>query len=191
MITVQHTLISDDIAEKNFICNLSKCQGACCVKGEAGAPLENREREILQQIYPKIKSFLNEKGIAAIEKSGTWVKDEDGDFTTTCVDGDKECAFTVFDAGVAHCGIEKAWKAGVIDFQKPVSCHLYPIRITQYPEFDILNYDRWDICSPACALGDELKVPVYKFLKGALVRKYGEEWYAELEEQVDLNQTPS
>lgn len=186
MITVQNTLLSDDIAEKNFVCNLEACKGACCVKGEAGAPLENREREILDEIYPEIKSYLSEKGIAAIEANGTWVLDEEGDYTTTCVEGDKECAFTIFDGRVAKCGIEHAWKDGVIDFQKPISCHLYPIRITQYPEFDILNYDRWDICSAACTLGDEFKVPLYKFLKTALVRKYGEEWYGELEEQIGI-----
>ena len=186
MITVNNTLISDDIADKDFICNLSKCKGACCVKGDAGAPLENAEREILDEIYPKIKNFLSEKGIKAIEESGTSVIDAEGDYTTTCVEGDKECAFVVFQGGIALCGIENAWKAGVISFQKPISCHLYPIRITVYPEFDILNYDRWDICDDACKLGSELKVPVYKFLKTALIRKYGQEWYEELEDQVGL-----
>jgi len=183
MITVQNTLVSDDIIEKEFVCNLSKCGGACCVEGDAGAPLEPMEKDILKENYLVIKPFLTGAGIAAIEENGVFVTDAEGDDTTTCVDGNKECAFAVFEGGIAKCGIENAWKAGVTKFQKPISCHLYPIRRTSYPEFDVLNYDRWHICSPACALGESLKIPIYKFLKGALIRKYGDAWYEELEQE--------
>jgi len=184
MITLHNTLISDDIIEKNFVCELNQCKGACCVEGDAGAPLDPQELEILKEIYPKVKPFLSEKGIETIEREGTSVKDADGDWTTPCIDKNKACAYVVFENQISYCGIEKAYLSGKIDFQKPISCHLYPIRLTQYPEFDVLNYDRWHICSPACAFGDQLKVPVYKFLKEPLIRKYGEDWYSELEEIV-------
>ncbi|SMO60875.1 DUF3109 family protein [Solitalea koreensis] len=186
MIQVENTLVHEDIIKEYFVCNLNACKGACCVQGNAGAPLENNEREILEEIYPKIKPYLTEKGIQAIEKDGTYVVDFEGDYTTTCVDGDQECAYTVFENGTALCGIERAWKDGVIDFRKPISCHLYPIRITKYPEFDILNYDRWNICSAACSHGSELKVSIHQFLKEPLIRKYGQAWYDELEEQIAM-----
>ncbi len=180
MITIQGTMVSEEIIEKNFVCELNACKGACCVEGDAGAPLESTEVNRLSSLYPVIKAFLREEGIKAIEAVGTHVVDLEGDYTTPCVDGNKECAYTVFESGKAQCGIEKAYLAGAIPFRKPISCHLYPIRITQYPEFDVLNYDRWSICSPACSLGDALKIPIYVFLKEALLRKYGEEWYEEL-----------
>ena len=124
---------------------------------------------------------MRPEGIAAIKKQGTSVQDWDGEMVTPLVN-DKECAYVIFDEkGITKCGIEKAWEDGVIDFKKPISCHLYPIRITYYRDFDALNYHKWDICSPACTLGAELKVPVYRFLKDALIRKYGEDWYAEIE----------
>ncbi len=182
MIELGKTIISQDLLEKDFVCNLSACKGACCVEGDAGAPLENEEVEILAEIYPKVKPFLRPEGIEAIEKQGTAIKDWDGEMVTPLVNG-KECAYVIFDEkGITKCGIEKAQEAGEVDFKKPVSCHLYPVRITAYSRFDALNYHKWEICSPACALGKELQVPVYKFLKDALVRKYGEDWYAELEE---------
>lgn len=173
-------LIHEDIMHEEFVCNLSKCRGECCVQGNAGAPLEPDELRQLRDSYAAIKPYLTPKGIETIEKEGLHVKDFEGDDTTPCVDGDKECAYTVFEKGQAKCGIEKAWLEGKTTFRKPISCHLYPIRITKYPEFELLNYDRWSICSPACQLGAELKVPVYRFLKEALIRKYGEEWYAGL-----------
>ena len=125
-------------------------------------------------------------GIATIEEQGTHVTDFEGDYTTPCVDTNKECAYVIWENGITKCAIEKAWEQGVIDWKKPISCHLYPIRITKYPEFDVLNYDRWHICSPACAFGDELKVHVHQFLKDPLIRKYGLEWYKELEEAVEV-----
>jgi hypothetical protein len=184
MIEVQHTLVHEDIISESFVCNLNKCKGICCVEGDAGAPLEVAETAILADVYPKIKHLLEPRGIAAIEQQGTSVVDADGDLTTPCVDGNKECAYVTFENGVTKCGIEKGYEQGLVDWQKPISCHLYPIRVTPYPEFDVLNYDRWHICHDACSFGRELKVPVYQFLKGPLVRKYGAEWFSELEQAV-------
>lgn len=181
MFQLGKTIVSEEIIERDFVCNLSACKGACCVEGDAGAPLTEEEVEVLRDIYPKVKPFLREEGIASIEKQGTHIETELGELETPLVDGN-ECAYVTFDEkGIAGCGIENAYNAGKIDFQKPVSCHLYPVRITEYSEFSALNYDRWPICDPACALGKELQVPVYKFVKTALIRKYGENWYAELE----------
>jgi len=181
MFQLGKTIVSEEIIERDFVCNLSACKGACCVEGDAGAPLTEEEVDILRDIYPKVKPFLREEGIAAIEKQGTHIETVLGELETPLVDGN-ECAYVTFDEkGIAGCGIENAYNDGAIDFQKPISCHLYPIRITEYSEFSALNYDRWPICDPACALGKELQVPVYKFVKTALIRKYGENWYAELE----------
>ena len=181
MIELGRTIISEDILEKEFVCNLSACKGACCVEGDAGAPVDEAEAKILEDIFPKVKPFLRPEGVAAIEQQGTSVTDWDGELVTPLVKG-KECAYVIFDEkGITKCGIEKAWEAGAVDFQKPVSCHLYPVRITVYKDFDAVNYHKWNVCSPACSLGKELEVPVYKFLKGALTRKYGEAWYGELE----------
>ncbi|MBI3509599.1 MAG: DUF3109 family protein [Bacteroidetes bacterium] len=181
MIEIGRTLISDDVVEKKFVCDLHACKGACCVHGDSGAPLEKEETEILEKIYDKVKPYLTEKGIAAIEKQGTWLKDSDGDKVTPLVNGNKECAYTVFENGMALCGIEMAWKDGKIKWQKPISCHLYPVRITAHKSFDAVNYEKWNICKPACACGEKLEVPVYKFVKTALVRKYGSEWFEQLE----------
>jgi len=180
---IQHgkTLISEDILEKKFVCDLERCKGACCVEGASGAPLEKEETIILQEIYPKIRHYLPETGQKAIDEQGTSIVDSDGDHVTPLVDG-KECAYTVFDElGVASCGIEKAHRDGVVDFRKPISCHLYPIRIDHYASFDAVNYHHWPICEAACALGEKLSVPTYRFTKDALIRKYGEKWYRELE----------
>ena len=186
MIEVQDILVHEDVISESFVCNLSKCKGICCVEGDAGAPLEATETAILAEIYPKIKHLLAPKGIEAIETYGTSVIDADGDLTTPCVDGNKECAYVTFEQGITKCAIEKAYEEGLVDWKKPISCHLYPIRITKYPEFDVLNYDRWHICHDACTFGRELKVPVYQFLKEPLIRKYGLEWYTELENSVTL-----
>ncbi|QQL48806.1 DUF3109 family protein [Mucilaginibacter ginkgonis] len=184
MIEVSGTLVHEDVVRENFVCNLNRCKGACCIEGDSGAPLDHEELGKLKEIYPKVKSFMTAKGIEAVELQGTHVTDFEGDYTTPCVDTNKECAYVTWENGITKCAIEKAWEKGEVDWRKPISCHLYPIRITKYPEFDVLNYDRWSICSPACSFGDELKVHVHEFLKEPLVRKYGENWYSELEEQV-------
>lgn len=186
MIEVQHTLVHEDILSENFVCNLNKCKGACCVEGDAGAPLEKSELAVLEEIYPIVKPYMTEKGIRAVEEQGTSVKDYEGDYTTPCVDGNKECAYVTFQNGITKCAIEQAYEDGKIAWKKPISCHLYPIRITKYPEFDALYYDHWHICSSACSFGRELKVSVYQFLKEPLIRKYGQDWYNELEEAARL-----
>jgi len=185
MIEVGNVLVHEDVVRENFVCNLKKCKGACCLEGDSGAPLNNDELHILDEIYPKVKPFMTAKGIATIEQTGTYVTDFEGDYTTPCVDTNKECAYVTWENGITKCAIEKAYEYGAISWKKPLSCHLYPIRVTKYPEFDVLNYDRWSICSPACSFGNELKVHVHEFLKEPLIRKYGEEWYRELEEAVE------
>ncbi|WP_445456649.1 DUF3109 family protein [Flavobacterium sp. HNIBRBA15423] len=180
MFQLNKTIVSEEILEKEFVCNLSACKGACCVDGDAGAPLDEAETKILQEIYPKVKPFLRPEGIKAIEEQGTFVTGEDGEFETTLIDG-KDCAYVIFDKQTALCGIEQAYNQGIIDWKKPVSCHLYPIRVKEYSDFAAVNYHKWHICSDACSLGKELEVPIYKFVKEALVRKFGTQWYDELE----------
>src|SRR5690606_6816142 len=184
MIEIQHTLVHEDIGKEYFVCNLNHCKGACCVEGDSGAPLEKNELAVLEEIYPDVKPYMTEKGIKTVEESGTWVKDFEGDYTTPCVDDNKECAYVYWENGISKCAIEKAYLEKKIHWKKPISCHLYPIRITAYPEFDVLHYDRWHICHAACSFGKELKVPVYAFLKEPLIRKYGQAWYEELEESI-------
>lgn len=180
MFQLGKTIVSEEILEREFVCNLSACKGTCCIDGDAGAPLQEEETTILEAIYPKVKPYLRPEGIAAIEAQGAWVKGEDGDFETTLIDG-KDCAYVIFDGATALCGIEQAYNEGIVDWKKPVSCHLYPIRVKDFTEFTAVNYDKWYICDDACTLGKELQVPVYKFVKEALIRRFGEDWYLELE----------
>ena len=180
MFQLGKTIVSEEILERDFVCNLSACKGNCCIDGDAGAPLSAEETKIMEEIYPKVKPYLRPEGISAIEAQGTWVKGEDGDFETTLIEG-KDCAYVIFDGATALCGIEQAYNEGIVSWKKPVSCHLYPIRVKDFSEFTAVNYDKWDICNDACTLGKELQVPVYKFVKEALVRKFGEDWYLELE----------
>jgi hypothetical protein len=185
MILIDDVLISDDVIEKQFVCNISKCKGICCVEGDSGAPVEKAETKILKKIYPKIKKYLLPEGIAAIEEQGTFVDEPDDEYTpfaTPLINGGA-CAYVNYEPdGTVSCGIEKAWKDGVTDFRKPISCHLYPIRLKQMEEITAINYDVWDICSDACKLGKSLKVPVYVFLKDALIRKFGNDFYDALDQ---------
>lgn len=186
MFQIKDTLVSEEILDHDFTCNLSACKGECCVAGEAGAPVEESEKETLEKIYPKIKSGLRPEGRKAIEEQGTYVVSDFEGLETPLVEG-KECAYVTFnDKGVALCGIEKAYRAGKIDFKKPVSCELYPVRVQKLSKFQAVNYHRWDICSPACALGQHLQTPIYRFTKEALIRKFGEDWYDELEQVAEL-----
>lgn len=182
MFQIGKTIISEELLETEFVCNIGACKGACCVEGEAGAPLEETETHILARLYESVKPLLRPEGVAAIEKQGTHVKGSDGDWETPLVDG-KECAYTLFtEEGVAKCGLEEAFAKGMTNWKKPISCHLYPVRVREYTELTAVNYHRWHVCDPACDLGAELKVPVYKFVREALIRKFGEDWYSELEE---------
>ncbi|MCB0762174.1 MAG: DUF3109 family protein [Flavobacteriales bacterium] len=188
MISIGDTLISTELFEKRFVCDLKACKGQCCIDGESGAPLDQDELEKLDEVYDEVKPFMRPEGIAAIEESGLYEIDADGDFVTPLVNGG-ECAYVVFDAdGTAKCAIERAWLEGKTQWQKPISCHLYPIRINKLTEFEALNYHRWPICDPACKLGASLDVEVFRFLKQPLIRKYGSDWYAELEQAYILYQ---
>ncbi|HEY8933640.1 MAG TPA: DUF3109 family protein [Cyclobacteriaceae bacterium] len=185
MIKVGEVLVSDDIRDKEFVCNLEKCKGACCVEGDFGAPLEESELAILEEIYPKVKPYLSKEGIKVIEKQGKHTVDDDGELCTPIIDG-RECVYAIYDKrGILKCGIEQAYLDKKIDWKKPISCHLYPIRVTQKKNFEALNYHKWHICSDACTLGKELQVAVYKFLRDPLIRKYGEPWYNELVDVIE------
>jgi hypothetical protein len=182
MLVIGKTLVSDELITERFVCHIEACKAACCVEGDAGAPLLEKEAEILDEIYPSVARFLSEKGRASIAKQGKWVTDtDDGEKCTPLVEG-RECAYALWDEkDTLHCGIEKAWEAGAVTFRKPSSCHLYPVRVKEHKEFTAVNYHRWHICQPACALGSKLGVPVFRFLKDALINRFGEAWYAELE----------
>ncbi|RNI22537.1 DUF3109 family protein [Rufibacter latericius] len=184
MIVLQNTVLSDDLKDKFFVCNLEKCKGACCVEGDLGAPLDKDELTILAQAYEHVKPYMSQEGIKAIAEQGLYVEDFEGDYSTPTI-GDRECAYAIYDDNLTlKCAIEQAYLDGKISWKKPISCHLYPIRITKYDGFEALNYDRWEICNPACSFGLELGVPVYKFLREPLIRKYGEDWFNELDEMV-------
>lgn len=185
MIIIDDTVVSDQLKDTYFVCDLSKCKGACCVEGDAGAPLEEEEISILEDAIDHIKPFMRKEGIDEVERNGVFDFDADGHYVTPLVNG-KECAFVVFnDEGIAMCAIENAWKAGKTDFKKPVSCHLYPVRLSRYKDFEAVNYHEWHICKPALDFGKKLNLPVYQFLKEALIRKYGERYYEQLTKQIE------
>lgn len=181
LIEIDDKIISTQIFDRKFVCDLTACKGACCIEGDAGAPLTIEEVSILEDALEEIKPFMREEGIQAVEKTGVFYMDDDNEPVTTLVNG-KECAFVYFDdLGITKCSIEKAHKEGKLDFKKPISCHLYPIRTKKFNDFEALNYEEWAICSPACACGEKLDVPVFRFLKEPLIRKYGAAFYSELE----------
>jgi len=181
MFEIDNKIVSLDLFTEKFACDFNKCRGYCCVYGESGAPLEQEEVKILKQIFPELMEFLRPDGIQAIEKQGTSVVDMDKDKVTPLI-GRKECAYAIFENGIARCGIEKAFEAGVISFRKPLSCHLYPVRIKKYDTFEAVNYDRWRVCDPARECGNKLNIPLYVFIRDALIRKYGEEFFRKLEQ---------
>lgn len=186
MIQIQHTLLSDDIFEEQFICDLCKCKGECCVEGESGAPVTREEFQEIEGILAEIWDDLSPKAQEVINKQGIAYTDYDGELVTSLVNG-KECVFTYFDAdGICKCAIDNAYREGRISVRKPVSCHLYPIRLTEYSGFTAVNYHRWSICEPAVKLGRKEGVPLYLFLREPLIRKFGEEWYNEVCEAARL-----
>lgn len=169
-----------DIVEENFLCDLSACKGECCVEGDSGAPLEDKEVKILEDLLPQVWDDLSPKAQALIEKEGVAYKDTDGEMVTSIVNG-KDCVFTYYDEkGICKCAIEKAYKEGKTDFYKPISCHLYPIRLQRYREFTAVNYHRWRVCKAAVALGNKEGLKIYQFLKEPLIRRFGKDWYDEL-----------
>ena len=172
--------MSEDIKDVEFVCHLEKCKGACCVEGELGAPLDDDELPIMEAIQEEIRPYITREGLKSIKRHGPYLLDEDGDYSTPTING-KECAYANYDEqGVLKCGIEQAYLDGKTKFRKPISCHLYPIRVTKKKDFEALNYHKWSVCGAACTLGQALGVPVYKFLKEPLIRKYGKAWYKEL-----------
>ncbi|MFK7978728.1 MAG: DUF3109 family protein [Saprospiraceae bacterium] len=185
MVIIEDKLVSDDVFEKQFICNLKACKGACCWEGDYGAPLEDTEKEILDNIYEDIKSFLTPAGRKVIEEEGKYTYYEGkgaNEWGTPLLEG-SACAYMTLENGTAKCGIEAAYNAGATDFKKPISCHLYPIRVSANKQtgFEALNYDQWEICSAACELGKKEEVPVYQFLKESIIRKYGVDFYEQME----------
>jgi len=180
MIELGNTLISLDLAEKAFCCDLQKCKGACCIEGDSGAPLLDSEIDILEKEHYRIKPYLTDKGAEAIEENGVFYIDTEHDKVTTLING-SACAYTITDEdGITKCAIEAAFLSGNCSLRKPISCYLYPVRINQYRTFDAVNYDEWSICKGARCKGSEIKLPVYKFLKEPLINKYGKDWYDEL-----------
>ncbi|MBX3103011.1 MAG: DUF3109 family protein [Bacteroidetes bacterium] len=180
MLIIDDVLVTDAVLQKGFVCRLDACKGACCVEGDAGAPLTKEEAGLLESELPTLRPFLRPEGLEALDGQGAWVLGWDREPETPLVEG-KECAYVTFTPdGTALCGIEQAWKAGATAFRKPISCHLYPIRIQEGRPFEILHYHEWDICSAACNYGEQAGVPIYQFVKDALVRKYGQEWYETL-----------
>ncbi len=181
MFRIDNTLVSEEIIEKNFQCNISACKGACCIEGEAGATLETKEAEMIKNNYNKISSYLSDAANKIIKSNGPFLKLSDGSIEAPLLN-DKACVYVHYQSnGTLSCGIEKAYNDKKINFNKPISCHLYPIRIKEYSEFTAINYHDWSICSDACSLGAELKKPVFEFVKEALIRKFGNEWYNSLE----------
>jgi hypothetical protein len=180
MIQIGEKIISRELFEMHFICHLEKCEGNCCVFGDAGAPLEEDEAELLSGELEKILPFMRAEGKRSAREHGAWVIDMEGDKVTPLV-GREECAYAVFEGSTARCAIEQAYDKGAISFRKPVSCHLYPIRVTKLKQGIALNYHQWSICEPARILGKKEGLPVFRFLKDPLIRVYGEEFYKELE----------
>ena len=181
LIEVKDKVVSTQIFERKFVCDLNACKGACCIEGDAGAPLTLDEIDVIEEDLEAIKPYMRPEGIAAVEENGVFYMDIDNEPVTTLVNG-KECAFVYFDEnGITKCSIEQAHKDGKTDFKKPISCHLYPIRAKKFNEFTALSYNEWDICAPACSCGEELNVSVYRFLKEPIIRAYGEAFYKELE----------
>ena len=181
MLQIDDTIISLDLLDEHFVCDLATCKGICCIEGDDGAPLEEEEVAIIESLLPIIWDDLTEKSKEVINLQGVSYIDHDGEPVTSIVNGE-ECVFTYTDeSGQCKCAIEKAYREGKTDFHKPISCHLYPVRLQKYEEYTAVNYHRWSVCNCARKLGGKLKVPVYQFLKEPLIRKFGENWFDQLE----------
>ena len=187
MIVIDNTIISDIITEKHFCCDLKSCSGACCVEGDEGAPLEKQEVDFISSNIEKIKVYMTKPSISQIENSGLFEFDKEGKYVTPLLNK-KECVYLFYDKNIAKCSIEKAFHDKKIKFQKPISCHLYPIRITEYKDFSAINYHQWYICDKAVKLGKVKKILIYEFLKEPLIRKFGEKWYKKLDKEVKNKQ---
>lgn len=181
MIEIDDKIVSLDLLRECFLCDLQRCKGLCCVEGNAGAPLEAEEVAILEAEYGHYRPYLTGEGIAAIEQQGFMVPDEEGDRTTPLVNG-AQCAYAYTENGVTLCAVERAYREGRCGFRKPISCHLYPIRVVRFSNGTLgLNYHRWEVCRPAVACGRRAGIPVYKALREPIIRRFGEEFYKALE----------
>lgn len=181
MVQIGDVVVSLDVFREKFLCDLHACKGTCCIEGDAGAPVEMEEVEKLEEVLPVIWEELSPEARETIERQGVVYTDEEGDLVTSIVNG-KDCVFTCYDEnGCCYCAIEKAFREGKCDFYKPISCHLYPIRVSDYGPYKAVNYHRWNVCKAAVLLGKKENLPVYRFLKEPLIRKFGEDWYAEME----------
>jgi hypothetical protein len=183
VIAIDNILVSDLIVEEQFVCDLHKCKGGCCEDGDAGAPLEDVEMDLLNEVYPIVKNYLTPEGIKEIEQKGRYQYHKEFGWVTPTIQN-KMCAYGFRDKhGIIKCGIEQAYYDGKISWKKPISCHLYPIKIKKSSEYEMVNYEpRESLCNPGCALGEKLKVPAFVFLKESLIRKYGEDFYLALEQ---------
>lgn len=193
MFVVDGIVVSSELFEQRFVCNLSKCKGACCWEGDFGAPLQEDEIALMQSTVHKLLPLLQQESQDIIIDMGVshWDPHYKGNVTPLTSSG--ACVFLTMDhMGIAKCGWEKIYEEGATDFRKPISCHLYPVRVEKNEDttWHALNYDRWDICSAACTLGDELQVPVFRFLKEAIIRAYGDEFYKQLESIYETYFTP-
>ena len=180
MLEIGRTIVSLDILDKKFLCDIQRCKGACCIEGDSGAPVTSGEVKAIQEAYPEFESYIEESHKEEIRKQGFSVIDLDGDLVTPLVNN-RQCVYSFEENGILKCAIEKAFLEGKIQFRKPVSCHLFPIRITEYKRFDAVNYQKIDICKPGRECGFKEQLPLYVFLKEPLIRKYGEEWYEQLQ----------
>ncbi|MCO5234760.1 MAG: DUF3109 family protein [Chitinophagaceae bacterium] len=183
MIEIDNVLISDEVVAARFVCDLIKCKGGCCEDGDAGAPLTGEETDRLNEVFEEVKPYLTPEGKKEIEKTGRYYYNKDFGWVTPTING-KMCAYGHRDSkGIIKCGIEQAYLDGKISWRKPVSCHLFPIKTRKTATYELVNYEpRELLCKPACRLGEKLKVPVYVFLKEALIRKFGEPFYKALDE---------
>jgi len=186
VIVIDKVIISDDVVEKQFVCDLAKCKGGCCEEGDAGAPLDKEELKIIQKVFDKIKHYLSAASLKEIEKKGLYVYHREFGWVTPTLGNDSEiCVYGIREKdGMIKCAFEKAYYDGIIPWKKPISCHLYPIisEKGKHGDYDKMNYEpREKLCNPACSLGKKLKVPTYEFLKEPIIRKYGEEFYNALD----------
>jgi len=183
MLIIDDIMVSDDLHLVKFLCPINKCMGACCVEGDAGAPLEEEEISEIEDYVEEIMNYMIPEGIEAVNQGGVFDYDVDGSYVTPLIRGG-DCAFINFTKGIAWCAIEKAYEEGKIPIRKPVSCHLYPVRLATIGDTEAVNYHRWHICDHALQAGIREGVPLYVFLKDALIRRYGEQWYAKLVDEI-------
>lgn len=182
MLQIQNALVSLDLAEEFFVCDLAKCLGQCCIEGDAGAPITEDEKKKLEEVLPVVWDDLLPAAREVIERQGVAYTDEEGDLVTSIVDG-RDCVFTTYaPGGMCLCAVEKAFREGKCDWSKPMSCYLYPLRLTEYPDFTAVNYHRWKICKCARTLGRKEGVRLYEFMRGPLTERFGAEWYDELKQ---------